>query len=251
MRTSPRSGSSSPAISRSSVVFPDPEAPTTQREDPPGTARSTPSRAGTELPGIDAGQRFRLHAYPSPIALRAVLGPAIKGIPGRGAPDGVWSSLASMDRGEEARPPNQSHAAPVQVPEFRLHPPAGRGPQPAQPLRGPALEPDPEAPPEAPGATLYLRDRSASLITTNSSPDIPFEASINPYRGCEHGCVYCYARPTHEYLGFSPGLDFETRILVKEEAPALLRRELSSRRWKPRPLAMSGVTDPYSRSSAA
>src|SRR5262249_11981244 len=71
----------------------------------------------------------------------------------------------------------------------------------------------------------FLRDHSRSIIATNDSPDVGFSASINPYRGCEHGCVYCYARPTHEYLGFSAGLDFETKILVKEDAPELLRRE--------------------------
>jgi DNA repair photolyase len=74
---------------------------------------------------------------------------------------------------------------------------------------------------------------------------VGFEASINPYRGCEHGCIYCYARPTHEYLGFSSGLDFETKIIVKADAPRLLREELSSRKWQPKVLAMSGVTDPY------
>jgi DNA repair photolyase len=94
-------------------------------------------------------------------------------------------------------------------------------------------------------STQFLRDVSKSLITYNDSADVGFEASINPYRGCEHGCIYCYARPYHEYLGFSSGLDFETRILVKEDAPELLRRELASRRWKPKALAISGVTDPY------
>ncbi|HVR37265.1 MAG TPA: PA0069 family radical SAM protein [Methylomirabilota bacterium] len=93
--------------------------------------------------------------------------------------------------------------------------------------------------------TRFYKDHSATFINYNDSPDIGFDASINPYRGCEHGCVYCYARPTHEYLGFSAGLDFETRILVKEDAPELLRRELSARRWKPQALALSGVTDPY------
>jgi DNA repair photolyase len=93
--------------------------------------------------------------------------------------------------------------------------------------------------------TQFFRDYSRTIIATNESPDIAFEASINPYRGCEHGCVYCYARPTHEYLGFSSGLEFETKILVKEDAPRLLRAELSSPRWKPKVLAMSGVTDPY------
>lgn len=94
-------------------------------------------------------------------------------------------------------------------------------------------------------ATQFVKDPSRSLIAYNESPDVGFEASINAYRGCEHGCSYCYARPTHEYLGFSAGLDFETKILVKENAPVLLRKELSSPRWKPQPLAISGVTDPY------
>jgi len=93
--------------------------------------------------------------------------------------------------------------------------------------------------------TQFLRDPARRLISYNSSPDIPFDASINPYRGCEHGCIYCYARPTHEYLGFSAGLDFETRILVKEEAPKLLAKELSAKKWVPQILAMCGVTDPY------
>jgi DNA repair photolyase len=101
---------------------------------------------------------------------------------------------------------------------------------------------DPEDP--AP-ATHFLKDTSRSIITYNDSPDVGFDASINPYRGCEHGCIYCYARPTHEYLGFSAGLDFESKILVKEDAPELLWRELSSPRWKPQALAISGVTDPY------
>src|SRR5262245_23028752 len=84
-----------------------------------------------------------------------------------------------------------------------------------------------------------------SIIARNDSPDVGFSASINPYRGCEHGCIYCYARPTHEFLGMSAGLDFETKILVKEDAPDLLRKELSSPRWKPEPLGLSGVTDCY------
>ena len=94
-------------------------------------------------------------------------------------------------------------------------------------------------------ATRYLRDDTQSLISFNESPDIGFSASINPYRGCEHGCAYCYARPFHEYLGFSAGVDFETRIMVKTAAPEILRRELSSPKWRPQPLAMSGVTDCY------
>ncbi len=94
-------------------------------------------------------------------------------------------------------------------------------------------------------ATRFFRDASASFITYNDSPDIPFTASANPYRGCEHGCIYCYARPTHEYLGFSAGLDFESRIMVKDHAPELLRRELSSPKWKPQVLALGTVTDCY------
>ena len=103
---------------------------------------------------------------------------------------------------------------------------------------------DPDAPPGRPQTEL-LRDRSRSVIATNASPDVGFDASINPYRGCAHGCAYCYARPTHEYLGFSAGLDFETRIVVKEDAPELLAAELAAPRWRAQPLALSGVTDPY------
>jgi hypothetical protein len=94
-------------------------------------------------------------------------------------------------------------------------------------------------------ATQFFRDATASIIVTNDSPDVPFSASINVYRGCEHGCVYCYARPYHEYLGFSIGLDFETKIMVKEDAPALLRKELGAKKWQPQILGMSGVTDCY------
>jgi DNA repair photolyase len=94
-------------------------------------------------------------------------------------------------------------------------------------------------------ATQYFRDGTKSIITRNTSPDVGFETSLNPYRGCEHGCIYCYARPTHEYLGFSAGLDFESKIMVKTNAPELLRAELESPRWQPQTLVMSGVTDPY------
>jgi DNA repair photolyase len=94
-------------------------------------------------------------------------------------------------------------------------------------------------------ATQYFRDGTKSIITRNISPDVGFETSLNPYRGCEHGCIYCYARPTHEYLGFSAGLDFESKIVVKMNAPELLRAELESTDWQPQTLVMSGVTDPY------
>ena len=93
--------------------------------------------------------------------------------------------------------------------------------------------------------TQFLKDSSKTIIAYNDSPDIGFEASVNPYRGCEHGCIYFYARPFHEYLGFSAGIDFETKIMVKENAPKLLREELSSPKWKPQVIAMSGVTDCY------
>jgi DNA repair photolyase len=93
--------------------------------------------------------------------------------------------------------------------------------------------------------TIYMRDPTRTIIATNDSPDVGFEASVNPYRGCEHGCIYCFARPTHEYLGFSAGLDFESKILVKEDAPTLLWDELNKKSWVPKTIAISGVTDPY------
>src|SRR5688500_18801953 len=105
---------------------------------------------------------------------------------------------------------------------------------------------DDEAPPEeGTPSTVFYRDPTRTIITTNDSPDVGFEASINPYRGCEHGCIYCFARPTHEYLGMSAGLDFETRILVKEDAPELLREELNAPKWTPKTIAISGVTDAF------
>jgi DNA repair photolyase len=109
------------------------------------------------------------------------------------------------------------------------------------------LEPDEDWNPEEDVAprTQFLVDHSKTAIAYNDSPDIGFNASLNPYRGCEHGCIYCYARPTHEYLGFSSGLDFETKIMVKQNAPELLRGELSSPKWKPQIVVMSGVTDCY------
>lgn len=91
----------------------------------------------------------------------------------------------------------------------------------------------------------YIDDKSQSIVSENDSPDIPFRYSVNPYRGCVHGCAYCYARNTHEYLGFNAGRDFETRILVKHDAPQLLRDFLSNDRWQPEPIVFSGVTDCY------
>jgi DNA repair photolyase len=93
--------------------------------------------------------------------------------------------------------------------------------------------------------TQFITDDSQSVISYNNSPDLGFDASLNPYRGCEHGCAYCYARPTHEYLGFSAGIDFESRILVKPKAAELLAAELARPSWTPQSLALSGVTDAY------
>ncbi|MCC5932943.1 MAG: PA0069 family radical SAM protein [Balneolales bacterium] len=93
--------------------------------------------------------------------------------------------------------------------------------------------------------TRFLKDDSETILGTNNSPDIPFSYTLNPYRGCEHGCMYCYARPTHEYLGFSAGLDFESVIMVKEKAPQLLRKTFLKKSWQPQTIVMSGVTDPY------
>jgi DNA repair photolyase len=102
------------------------------------------------------------------------------------------------------------------------------------------LDPDDPLP-----ETVLLEDATRSILARNDSPDVGFDVGINPYRGCSHGCAYCYARPTHEYLGFSAGLDFETRILVKRKAPDLLREALSSPRWRPQVIGLSGNTDAY------
>ncbi|MDA0587882.1 MAG: PA0069 family radical SAM protein [Planctomycetota bacterium] len=91
----------------------------------------------------------------------------------------------------------------------------------------------------------YIFDNSKSVVSENNSPDIPFRYSLNPYRGCAHGCSYCYARNTHEYLGYNAGLDFETRIVVKRDAPKLFREFLSRKSWQPERIAFSGVTDCY------
>ncbi|HEV8062621.1 MAG TPA: PA0069 family radical SAM protein [Gemmataceae bacterium] len=105
-------------------------------------------------------------------------------------------------------------------------------------------EPEDDGEPNRP-KTVFYRDRSRTIIAHNDSPDVGFSASINPYRGCEHGCAYCYARPYHEYLGLSSGIDFETKTFIKEDAPELLRAELASKRWQPQTLGISGITDAY------
>ena len=111
---------------------------------------------------------------------------------------------------------------------------------PGEEFAQPSAEDDPPPPP-----TQFYRDPSRRAVAWNDSPDLPFAASLNPYRGCMHACTYCYARPTHEYLGFSAGRDFETKILVKDDLPAVLRAELSAPHWKPQVVAIGGVTDPY------
>lgn len=93
--------------------------------------------------------------------------------------------------------------------------------------------------------TKLFSDHTKEIISYNNSPDIPFNAGLNIYRGCEHGCIYCYARPFHEYLGFSSGLDFESKIMVKYNAPELLRKTFNGTKWNPQVIAMSGVTDCY------
>jgi DNA repair photolyase len=109
------------------------------------------------------------------------------------------------------------------------------------------VEPDLDCPPEERPhpRNEFFQDGTESLLTKNDSPDVGFMYGLNCYRGCEHGCSYCFARPYHEYLGWSSGLDFETKIMVKLRGPELLRRELSAKRWQPQPIAMSGVTDCY------
>jgi DNA repair photolyase len=93
--------------------------------------------------------------------------------------------------------------------------------------------------------TTVRPEHSKTILSRNQSPDIPFSVSINPYRGCEHGCVYCFARPTHAYLDLSPGLDFETQLIAKPDAPALLRKELAKRNYVCQPIALGSNTDPY------
>ncbi|MEA3212457.1 MAG: hypothetical protein QOE70_5514 [Chthoniobacter sp.] len=141
---------------------------------------------------------------------------------------------------------------PIEDPKPMLKSPPARGSAANLPNRFErlAIELDPEALVDEDGEpiavrTQFFRDDAQSIIAWNDSPDIPFRAGVSPYRGCEHGCAYCFARPTHEYLGFSAGLDFESKIMIKQRAPELLRREFSKKSWKPQVVAMSGVTDVY------
>ena len=158
---------------------------------------------------------------------------------GPGAPpDLPPSERAVKGRGATDNPANRFERLYVVADEWVEH---GADPESGDPESAGAGDGPETSLPE----THFYRDASRTILAKNDSPDVGFEVSINPYRGCEHGCIYCYARPTHEYLGFSAGLDFETRIMVKEDAASLLRERLLSRRWTPQPIAMSGVTDPY------
>ena len=128
----------------------------------------------------------------------------------------------------------------------QFHRGRGAGDNPANRFEGSYMETDEDfegfiSSPE----TEFITDDSDTILSKNNSPDVPFNYSINPYRGCEHGCVYCYARPTHEYLGYSAGQDFESKILIKRKAPELLKKMLSKNSWEPEIVSISGVTDPY------
>ncbi|MCA8938139.1 MAG: radical SAM protein, partial [Planctomycetes bacterium] len=107
--------------------------------------------------------------------------------------------------------------------------------------------PGPDAADSVPDSitTSVLPEHARSIITRNDSPDVGFEQSINPYRGCEHGCIYCYARPSHAYVDLSPGIDFETRLFYKADAAQLLERELANRHYVCKPIMLGANTDPY------
>lgn len=96
-----------------------------------------------------------------------------------------------------------------------------------------------------PPETVLIRDSTRSIISWNESPDLGFDRGLNPYRGCEHGCIYCYARPSHAWLGYSPGLDFETKLIFKPDAATILDRELSKKSYTPAPIVLGSNTDPY------
>lgn len=136
---------------------------------------------------------------------------------------------------------------PIPTVPFSAFPGRGAGVNPPNRFERLHVEPDPDAEPEerASPRTQFFHDATESILAKNDSPDVGFSYGINAYRGCEHGCAYCFARPYHEYLGWSSGLDFETKIMVKLRAPELLRRELSAKKWQAQPIAMSGATDCY------
>ncbi len=140
---------------------------------------------------------------------------------------GEEPTIARRGRGAVSNPPNRFEAASATAFDD------GWGTLPTALLDLPPLQ------------TEFIRDATRSVISYNRSPDLGFDRSVNVYRGCEHGCVYCYARPTHAYLGYSPGLDFETKLLYKPEAAQLLERELRKRDYVARPIVLGAITDPY------
>jgi DNA repair photolyase len=185
--------------------------------------------------------KFSPAMAPAPIGLVGPVGPA------SGRPD-----AADQTRLRRPRPAAPAHAAPPD-----LGPPArkGRGAAINPPVRFETQTATPfddgwqtlaadwaELPPLA---TTLTRDVSRSVISYNQSPDVGFDRAVNPYRGCEHGCIYCFARPTHAYLGYSPGLDFETKLIFKPDVAELLERELRKPGYVARPLALGSNTDPY------
>jgi DNA repair photolyase len=136
------------------------------------------------------------------------------------------------------------------IPRNTVFEPRGTQRDPANRFESTSADPfddgwDTLADPTPPQDTVLIRDSSKSIISRNDSPDLGFDRGLNPYRGCEHGCIYCYARPTHAYLGFSPGLDFETKLIFKPEAASLLERELSRKSYTPAPIVLGSNTDPY------
>jgi DNA repair photolyase len=141
---------------------------------------------------------------------------------------------AGKGRGSPIDPPNRFLA-------FQHEPDHEHDPPAADPATNPADQPDAQH-----GLrTQFILDRSESIVSENDSPDVPFRFSLNPYRGCEHGCSYCYARPSHEYLGLSAGLDFESKIFVKPRAAELFRQWLARDSWQPEMICFSGITDCY------
>ena len=164
----------------------------------------------------------QLHIQPDPEALAAF---RFAGVPDP-APDAARPGLARRGRGAVSSP----------APRFDRQATTGCD-------DGWSFLAEAGAPPAA--ETVLVRDASRSAISWNDSPDLGFDRAVNPYRGCEHGCIYCYARPSHAYLGYSPGLEFETRIVFKPGVAALLERELSRPGYAPRTLALGSNTDPY------
>src|SRR5579863_2355968 len=165
--------------------------------------------------------------------------------------------LRRKDETKELRPARRQPAPRAlprrrsEEPEARLEPKRGRGAQSNESGRfeirsRTSFDDGWEIAEELPALrTSVTLERPRTIITKNESPDISFDRSINPYRGCEHGCVYCYARPTHAYLGLSPGLDFESKLFVKDGAAALLEKELAAPKYRPAVIALGANTDPY------